>query len=256
MNKISRTAMLLAFAASTMLAQSGFDGTWKMNKEKSKLTGDTFTISDAGGGSMKFSDSNGSYTFKTDGTEATNPFGSKETWKQDSPNTYETTTSMKGTETGHTKWTVSEDGKTLKTDSNGTRPNGEKWNTSATFARVGGSGKGLAGTWKSTQVNLDPVTMSMKMEGDTLHWDIPAEKATWEGKVDGKDLAPSGPQIPDGLMLAVTKTGPNTIKMVEKMKDKPVYMGTYSVSADGKIMTVRGTNGQGREPVTEIWEKQ
>jgi hypothetical protein len=62
--------------------------------------------------------------------------------------------------------------------------------------------------------------------------------------------------VSDGLTLALSKTGPSSFKMVEKSKDKVLVIARYRVAADGKTMTTRGTNGQGKEPYTEVWDKQ
>ena len=256
MNHVMRVAVLLLASASVLSAQSKWDGTWKMNKEKSKVTGGTMTFAAAGDGAMKLSSANGSYTFKTDGTEVDTPFGSKDKWTKAGDNSLQHSWATNGQPGGEEKLTVSGDGKMLTSDAHGTRPNGEAWTSKTDYARVGGTGKGIAGTWKSSKADFQPTTMSMKVEGDTLHWDIPAEKAKWDGKMDGKPVAPTGTTIPDGLTLALTKSSANSFKMVEKLKDKPMYSGTYTLSADGKMMTVRGVNGQGKEPTTEIWEKE
>ncbi len=257
MFKISTAAMLLTLAASAAFAQSAFDGTWALNQSKSKLTGDTMTFASAGPGSMTFSDSVTSYNFKTDGSNTITPMGDNVSWKQDDPNTYEHTTARAGTQLSSSKWTISSDAKTLTIDSNGTKPNGEKWQSSATYARISGN-DGLAGTWKSTSVKMSaPNTMTMAAKpDDTMQWDISAEKASWKGKLDGQDYPATGPTVPEGITLAVTKLSPNSIKMVEKLKGKPLFMGTYSVASDGKTMNMEGTNGDGKEPVSEVWEKQ
>ena len=135
------------------------------------------------------------------------------------------------------------------------RPNGEKFDDTTTYARDATS-NGLGGTWKTTAVKQTaPSTMTMKMSGDDLEWDISAEKAKWEGKTDGKEAAPKGPTVPPELTLAVTKQGTNSFIMTEKLKDKVVYTGTYTVSKDGKTMTVKGKNDKG-ESTTETWDKQ
>lgn len=257
MLKLSKIAILLTLAAVSAFAQSAFDGTWALNQEKSKLTGDTMTFASAGAGAMTFTDASTSYTFKTDGSETTTPMGNTVTWKQDGANNYESTSARNGTPLSSSKWTISGDKKTLNIDSSGTKPNGDKWQNSATYTRVSGD-QGLAGEWKSTSVKMSaPSTMTMKTDPDgSMQWDISAEKAVWKGKLDGNDYPATGPTVPDGLTLAVTKTSPDSMKMVEKMKGKPLAMITYSVASDGKTMNTEGTNGEGKEPFSEVWEKQ
>jgi hypothetical protein len=247
-------AIVISWAAFAV-AQSPFDGTWALNQEKSNLTGDTMSFSAAGSGTMKFSDSGQTYQFKTDGSQTNTPIGESVTWKETGPNTYEHTVSVNGNLTSTENWKVSEDGKTLIIDSHGTKQSGEQWQDSATYERVG-RGKGLAGKWKSTKVSLgSPNTLSFSQTGpDSLKLEISAEKATWEGKMDGKDYPASGPTILKGVTLALSPTSASSFKMVTKINGKPVDIGEYSVS--GNTLTVKGTNGQGKEPYKEVWEKK
>jgi hypothetical protein len=62
--------------------------------------------------------------------------------------------------------------------------------------------------------------------------------------------------VSDGLTLALSKTGPSSFRMAEKSKDKVIVIARYRLASDGKTMTMRGTNGQGKEPFTEAWDKQ
>jgi hypothetical protein len=50
--------------------------------------------------------------------------------------------------------------------------------------------------------------------------------------------------------------GPNSFKLVEKSKGKAIVIIHYHLAADGKGMTAKGTNGQGKEPFTQVYEKQ
>jgi hypothetical protein len=45
------------------------------------------------------------------------------------------------------------------------------------------------------------------------------------------------------------------MKLVEKLKGKAVDISEFRVAADGKSMTNNGTDGQGKEPYTEVYEK-
>lgn len=257
--KLRTLAVAFGFicAVALAMAQSPFDGTWALNQKKSQLVGDEITFSPAEQGSMKYSDSAVSYTFKTDGTPVDTPMGSQATWKQADPKTYDHSVSRKGNMLSESIWKISNDDKTLTVNSHGTKPNGEKWTDSVTYTRVG-DGNGLAGTWKSTAVKIgSPSTITMKGTADgTFKMDISAEKAAWDGKMDGNDYPAAGPTVPEGLTLALTQTSPNSFKMVEKLKDKTLYIADYSVSSDGKTMTVKGTNGEGKEPTTEVWDKK
>jgi hypothetical protein len=73
-------------------------------------------------------------------------------------------------------------------------------------------------------------------------------------KFDGKEVAPTGPTVPDGLTLAATKIGPRSFELTEKMKGKVVFKGRYTVSADGSTMTEVGS-APGATPVKVVYQK-
>ena len=253
--RIRTVATLVALASSSLFAQSAFDGTWALNQQKSKLTGETMKIEDTGNGEIKFADPNFPYTIKTDGTKTQTPSGGTEAFEKKGDDSYHSTFWRNDQELSEADWKIADGGKSLTIHDYGTRPNGDKFDATTTYERAA-AGKGLGGTWKTTAVKQTaPATMTMKMSGDDLQWDISAEKANWTGKTDGKDYPPKGPTVPAELTLAVTKQGPNSFTMTEKLKDKVVYTGTYTVSKDGKTMTVKGKNDKG-EPTSETWEKK
>ena len=194
-------ALLLSVAVFCLggaaMADSPFEGTWKLDPAKSHLAGDTMALEDAGGGSIKYTDSDQSYTSKPDGSPFTTPTGSDRTFSKNADGSYTVTVKLHGTLLRTNTWTPSSDGKTMTVES----------------------------------------------------------KATTQAKWDGKDYAVTGPTVPDGITLALTKTGPASFTLVQKSKGKVLATLHYHVAADGKSMITRGVNGAGKEPFTEVWEK-
>jgi hypothetical protein len=237
------------------MADSPFDGTWKLDPAKSNLTGESMTLEDAGGGSIKYTDSDQSYTFKPDGSSFTTPTGSDRTFAKNADGSYTVTVKLHGTLVRTNTWTPSSDGNTITIESKGTKPNGDKFDDTTTYTRTA-AGSGIIGTWKSTKVKLSsPNSISIQSSGDDVTFTIVAVKATAQAKWDGKDYPATGPTVPDGITLALTKTGPTSFTMVEKSKGKVLVTLRYHVAADGKSMTTHGVDGAGKEPFTEVWEK-
>ena len=158
---------------------------------------------------------------------------------------------------GTTLWTLSPDGKTLKVESKGTNPDGSSFDDSSMYMRVSGT-KGIAGSWKSTKTDInEEQTYEISDKGpDELIWNVPQIKGVLDIKLDGKDYAPVGPTAPKGLTIALTKAGPRTLKMVEKINGIEAYHSTMTVSPDGKKMTEVGTPAKTNEPFTSVWIKQ
>jgi hypothetical protein len=253
---IAALVSVIALASSPVGAQSPFDGTWVLNQQRSDFTGTTMSIEDAGNGAIKFVNPNFSYTVKVDGTKAETPSGATVAIQKQGDASYHQTVWRAGKELSQADWKLTNGDKTLTIREYGTRPDGEKFDDTSTYTRVAGA-SGLAGEWKTSAVKLgNPTTYRISIgAGDQMTWDLPAMKATWKGKTDGSDVRPSGPTVSDTLTLAVTRQGPRALSMTQKLQGKTVYTGTYTVSDDGKTMTVVGKNAKG-ETSTQVWERQ
>lgn len=250
-------ALIASCVCSAALADSPFDGTWVLNPNKSNLTGEIMTFEDAGGGMLKYVDSAQTYTFKTDGSAFTTPMGVERTFQKGADGGYTSTNKRNGTLLSTGSWKLSSDGNTLTIESKGTKPNGDVFDDLTTFTRTS-AGTGLIGGWKSTKVKLSsPNSLTIQTDAaNGVVLTISAIKANCQAKWDGKDYPVSGPTVGDGLVLAVTKTGPKGFKLVEKRKTKALEIIHYRLAADGKSMTAKGTNGEGTEPFSEVWDKQ
>jgi hypothetical protein len=108
-------ATLTMAAAPAFSDDSPFLGTWKIDRAKSSLTGDTFSYASAPGGKLAFSYGTAShYTFACDGaTFKTDIAGYTGTCTKTGPLTYAFTSSANGKLTDKDTVTVSADGKTL-----------------------------------------------------------------------------------------------------------------------------------------------
>jgi hypothetical protein len=258
--KATRTLKLCFIAAlscitAAAMAENPFVGTWKIDFSQSKLTGQTVTFTPEAAGKVRITEGGRSYSFKPDGSDATNSFGETEQWTKVDDHTWQSVTKT-GPETVTDTWKVSDDGKMLDVSASGTRPNGDQINESTSFTRVV-SGKGLFGKWRSTKVSDNtPTTRQFDANGDNgLIWNIPEIKASVNLKFDGKDVAPTGPTVPDGLTIAATKIGPRSIELTEKMKGKVVFRGRLTISSDGKTMTQVGGAPGVNEPERLVYRK-
>jgi hypothetical protein len=256
----TRTTLRFCFIAAMScvtamaMAENPFVGTWKIDYSKSHVTGQTITFTPEAAGKILITQGGRSYSFKPDGSDATNTFGDTEQWTKVDDHTWQTVT-KEGSETVTNTWKVSDDGKMLDVTTSGTRPNGDQINESVSYARIA-PGKGLLGKWKSTKMsNSTPTTRQFDANGDDgVIWNIPEIKASLPLKFDGKDVAPTGPTVPDGLTLSATKLGPRSIELTEKMKGKVIFRGRITISADGKTMTEVGST-PGNEPERLVYNK-
>lgn len=243
--------------ARTATAQNPFSGTWKMNQEKSQLAGDILVFGPAEGQAIELTAGGTKYSFRTDGNNYRLPSGNLAVWREAGPNRWTTEyRKIDGKLMSTDTWELSGDGKTLSLTSSGVKPNGDLYTDTEEYERTAGS-SGLIGSWKGTNVKLSsPSELTLAVTGlDGMTLKIAALKATCVASFDGKDTAVEGPDIPSGFRLALTRTGPYSFKLVQKLNGSQISSSDYTVSEDGKTMTEVG-NVPGDPPTTTVWEKQ
>jgi hypothetical protein len=256
--RVSTTCLLVLSAASLIAAADNpFVGTWKLDPSKSDLTGETVKFESAGSEKVQYSSGGQSYTFTTDGKQHAGLFGRVVSVKEVDPHTWERTTTFKGKVLSHSTLMLSTDGKTLTQIAKGTNPDGGAFESTTVFKRVG-EGSGMLGTWKSKEEKeSSPFVLEFADNGsDGLMFNLPQIKGKCPVKFDGKDYPATGPTVPAGLTLAVTKTGHKSIEMTEKIKGKPIFKATYTVSDDGKTLTEIGSPVAVNEPTKAVYDRQ
>jgi hypothetical protein len=249
-------AIAMLAAAGTALAESPWTGTWKMDPAQSKLTGDTLRFATVGD-ELTYTAGGHTTKVKLGGNPVKTWSGDEVSWKKVDDNTYESHATTNGVDVGTDTWTIAPDGKSLKVEGRGTRPDGKSFDDTSEYTRVGGT-HGLAGSWKSNKASInEEQTYEITEKGpDELSWNIPAIKGVLDAKLDGKDYAPEGPTVAKGLTISLVRSSPRTLKLVEKMNGETVYHSTMTLSVDGKKFTEVGSAAKTNEPMTEVWVKQ
>jgi hypothetical protein len=243
-------AASLAFAVETPFA-----GTWKLNLSKSKLVGDTVKFAPAGN-AMRITAGSESYEFKPDGTASKTSFGTA-SWKKVDDQTWEETDMVNGRLDSTNTWTLTKDGKTLTEHTTGDKPGGGRFDDTTTFVRIAGT-SGLAGTWKDREYKgSSPSLIVISDRDDGLTFDEPDFKLKATANFDGKPGTVEGPSIPPGAYFMISRVNSHRFKMTRTQNGKPFDSSTWTVSPDGKVMTmVARTAGTTDPPITEVFEKQ
>ncbi len=240
-----------------LAADASFVGKWKLNPDKSKLTGLQRTIEDLGGDKFKFSFGDDSQTIVMDGKEYPSKFGGMWSVKKEGPNTWKSIRTRDGQVMSTSTWTVSEDGKTLTVTTDGTRANGSTFKNVAKSKRTAGT-SGLAGTWEGTDVKIDsPAQWEIAAyEGDGLSFIRPAGKARLDFKFDGKDYADKGPRVAEGATASAKRIDPRTIEMSRELKGTLMETERMELSEDGKTLTTTSTYPGVEKKEVEVHERQ
>jgi hypothetical protein len=249
--------LMIIATAGTAAAQTPFVGSWKLDQDKSQLGGDTMKFGPAQGDAIELKAGGLTYSFRVDGKNYAMPSGNIAIWRQTSPTGW-TTEYRKpdGSLLSRDSWQLSTDGQKLSVTTSGVKADGDLYTNTAEYVRTAGS-SGLMGAWKSTEVKLSsPDEFSIEEVGlDKLLLKVPAMKVRCEVTSDGKEVAVEGPDTPSGLRLSLTRTGPYTFRVVQKLNGSVISTSVYTVAEDRETMTEVG-GAPGDPPATMVWEKQ
>ena len=251
-------AAVSVFAAGTAFAaNSAWSGTWKENLAKSKLTGHRYIITEKPGGMMHFNAGSVAYDFACDGKAYPIVPGETLTCTGNPQAGYDLTMAVNGHTTTKQHRTISADGKEMTFKGTDYRADGSTSQFEGVRKREGG-GTGLVGTWVEAK-NQDekPDVETWSVNGDTLQVQMPAEKITVDVKLDGSEAKVSGQNMPPGATVTMKPEGSNKIRFERKQNGKVFQEGTYTLSADGKMMTEESwMPSRATEKVTIVYDKQ
>jgi hypothetical protein len=259
MKHVALTLVILAVSASAAsAADSPFSGTWKLNVDKSTLAGQTLTYTKTATG---FGFSNGStvkFEFGLDGKDYTVIPGRTVSWTKSGDNSWDSVyKDGKGTVVSKVHRVLSADGKTMTVVSTDYHADGTKSEETDVRARVSG-GPGLAGKWKEVKISRESDTMIISVpSAGHIKYEIPRQKETMEGAVDGSPSRVQGPSALEGATIAFKQMSPTELAWTYASKSTVIQKGTDTVSSDGKSLTsVSWAPGKESEKTSEVYDKQ
>ena len=259
MKHLALTLVLLAASVgAASAADSPFVGTWKLNVEKSKLAGESFTYTATATG---FQYSNGStvkFDFATDGKDYTVLPGRTVSWTKSGANAWDSIyKDGHGTVLSKVHRVLSADGKTMTVVSTDYHADGTTSEETDVRQRVSG-GPGLAGTWKEMKVNRASEMMIISVpSAGHIKYEIPRQKDILEGPVDGTASPVKGPSALEGATIAFKQMSSTELAWTYANKSTVLQKGVDSVSSDGKLLTSTGwAPGKESEKTIEVYDKQ
>lgn len=224
------------------LAQSPFDGTWK--NQPSKMKRDPKPIVEyIAQGWYHCESCVPPFSVKADGTDQ--PVTDQDVDTQSIKIVDANTVSVVGKKDGKVAFeqtvTASADGKTLTVKGVGHPPNGDKpVEFTSVLKRVGTSHPDVhatSGRWLVTggQASEYAQLTTYKVDGDELKMTRPTGES-YTAKFDGNDYPVTGSYGYDQVSLK--RVSPNSFEETDKLKGKVVEVDTWTVSKDGKTLTV------------------
>jgi hypothetical protein len=251
--------LMCALVVPSAFAASLWDGTWKLDRSKSHLTGDSFTYSKTGDGMWLITAGQVKIPFAPDGK----PYPVLDpdhtmiaTMNGDHGMTF--VDQFKGKTTSTMKETLSADGSTLTDESTGVHADGSTYTSSETSKHVG-PGTGFLGKWVSTKEKSSTegtIVISTAADG-MVSLSYPMSKETVVGKHDGTPLPINGPRVPAGVTIAYKVVSPVRVDYKVTLNSKPVAEGYEMLAADGKSFAdTSWPPGQMAEKTTAVYVKQ
>ena len=257
---MKRLCMFLAFAflvtATLSAADDPFCGKWKINKEKSKFTGEQTKIESLGGDKYKWTSGNDTDTIAFDGTDQPVKYGQTISMTAEGANSWKMVIKKDGRVLSTMTHTVSADGKMQTIKGTSTRPDGSTSDFDVKLKRISG-GPGIAGTWEDADVKFTGASEwdVSPYEGDGLTFNNAAYKDSISIKFDGKDYEEHGPNVPAGSTSSAKRVDAHTLALVDKIKGEVMDHTTYKVSADGKTLTMTIHDAGQPKPLTIVYDK-
>jgi hypothetical protein len=249
----------LAFGGARLAtgAEDSFVGKWKLNPEKSQLSGLTYKVEDAGGNKYKFVFGDDAEMVTFDGKPHVTKYGSTWSVTKSGANAWKWTIKRDGKLISDATWTVSADGATSDYVNEDMRPDGTTSHNETRLKRTGGT-SGLVGTWESTEIKIgSPGTTEVaKWKDDGYSFVNPTYKGRTEFKLDGKEYADKGPRVPKGATVSAKRVDDRAIEVTNKLKGKTVEVDRYEVSADGKTLTETINYPGLDKPEVDVFDRQ
>jgi len=230
------------------MAQSAFDGTWKIDINKAQMPRkpDIIVLQ------------NGMYHCKTcvppidikaDGTDQKvtgHPYFDTMSIKIVNDKTIEQTEKKDGKVVGTSKTTVSPDGKTENFEfSDSSNTNAEPVTGKGESTRVAKGPVGshaISGSWRTSKfenVSDNGTTFTYKVEGDSLTMSSPTGQS-YTAKLDGTDAPYKGD--PGTTSVSVKRMGKNMMEESDKRDGKVISVARMTLAPDGKTMRIGVTD--------------
>jgi hypothetical protein len=257
MNNTKRFAVtiILALGVTSTLtaADPSFSGTWKLNLAKSKLSGTVYTIDKKPSGLMHYSGGGFEADFDLSGKEYIMPSGVSLIGKELSPASWELTFRMNGKAISKSRMTVNGNSMTVASDATG--PDGKTVQQMSTDTRVSG-GPGFMGKWKAGEMKGASTTLQITMEGASgITLSYPEFQQSCKGGFDGKDYAVNQAGKASTFTNSFAKSG-SAITVTTKLNGKPFAVDTFTLSADGKMLTDDSTATATNEKTKSVYDRQ
>jgi hypothetical protein len=240
--------VLLLSWSTFVQAESRFDGTWKIDLAESEAPTkpEVYLLQDS---TYRCTTCDPSLDLRADGRDQKitgDACYDTVSLKVVDDRTTEETDKKVGKTVGTSKMTVSSDGNSATVEwTESCNANGDVISGTLILTRVTKGPRGshaVSGSWQIVKrVNLseNALLIALKLEGDTFSFADPAGQS-YAARLNGTETPFKGDL--SNTMVSVKRIGENTIEETDKHDGKVVEVKRFTLSADGKTMTVSMEN--------------
>ena len=233
-------------------------GRWKLNPARSDFGEVTLAFAQAPSGSVRISVNGGPFsTSPLDGQDRPTHAGYTSSWRQLDDQKWSAVTKLNGQLVSTNQFQLSSDRHTLTMTSTGPRTDGTTFHDTLTYVRTS-SGSDLTGLWKGKNAppSQEQIIEFVRRDDDGLTLLLPAIHGRCEAKLDGRDYPLTGPTMPSGASMSLARTGPRSIRMVQKQGPQTISTSTLTVSSDGKTLTESVLGRENSLTMKKIYDRQ
>jgi hypothetical protein len=223
--------------ASVCFASSpSWDGTWKVTKSSSTVPKPNFIITILSTGEYHFDDGVYTYNFRCDGKEYRVTASRTTSCTQKSASTMDKMRSEEGKQVDSQHWELSGDGKMLTVTTTSPKPDGSVKTVEKVYSPISRS-SGFAGGWKDTKELESMPQLVSKLTERSFHMAFADGRQYMDPALDGSDAPVYGPNVPQGLTIAINAHGPLEFLTVQKLGGRVINQGVLKLSVDGRTLT-------------------
>jgi hypothetical protein len=245
MKKLALVGLLMLLLMPVLaMAQSAFDGTWKVDLNKAQMPKkpDVYVLQND---TYECKTCAPVITVKADGQDqkvAGHPYMDTVAIKVVDDRTIEETDKNDGKTVTTSKTVVAPDGKTATFEfSDSSNTNADPVTGKGEITRVAKGPAGahaISGSWRTTKLDNfsdNGLLFTYKVDGDSLSMTSPTGQS-YTAKLDGTDAPYKGDPGTNGV--SVKRLGKNEIQETDKRDNKAISVARMTVAPDGKTMTI------------------
>jgi hypothetical protein len=234
-------SLMVLLAPAAAIAQSNFDGTWKIDKQQPSKKPYVFLLKD---GMYDCKSCAPPVHAKADGQDQKrvgSPYADAINVRVIDDRTVEVHLKKNGKTVVTDRFTVSSDGTTATVEYNdASDTNADPVTGKLSFTRVSAGPAGshaISGSWQLAKLTQSDngATFTLKVEGDSVTMTSPTGQS-YTAKLDGTDAPYKGD--PGTTSVSVKGLSAVTIVETDKRDGKAIYISRMTVAADGKTMTL------------------